>query len=76
MEGVVIMEQEKQPERETGKPVNDNGADTGKPIDPRILHIAQVIGRQLAREHVKRRPANDANQIDASGMNDAPKPTR
>ncbi len=56
------MEQEKRPEGEAGKPANDNGADTGKPIDPRILRIAQAIGRQLARERAEARyskPAND-----------------
>jgi hypothetical protein len=44
------------------RPVNDNGLGTGESIDPRILRIAEAIGRQLAREQA--RPpaaANDTN---------------
>jgi hypothetical protein len=69
------MEQEKPPQGEVGKPANDNGTDTGKPIDPRILHIAQAIGRQLARDHIKQwRAANGTNDNDVSGRNDPHKP--
>jgi hypothetical protein len=50
------MEKEKPPEREARTPANDNGCDTDKAIDPRILRIAQAIGRQLAREQVKLSP--------------------
>lgn len=55
------MDQEKRPQGDAGKPANDNGADTGKPIDPRILRIAQVIGRQLAREQASGRLRHAAN---------------
>ncbi|HUZ62107.1 MAG TPA: hypothetical protein VMU82_00175 [Acetobacteraceae bacterium] len=61
------MEQEKQPERKAGKPANDNGADTGKPIDPRILRIAQAIGRQLAREQAGGRLRHAANDNTPQG---------
>jgi hypothetical protein len=60
-EGAIIMDQEKRPEDETTNPANDNGADANKPIDPRILRIAQAIGRQLAREHAKMRYPDAAN---------------
>lgn len=55
------MEQEKRPKGEAGQPANDNGEETPKPIDPRILRIAQAIGRQLAREHARARNPNAAN---------------
>lgn len=55
------MEQEKRPQGGDKKPANDNGADTAKPIDPRILRIARAIGRQLARQHAKRLPATNDN---------------
>jgi hypothetical protein len=55
------MEQEKRPEGEARQPANDNGEETRKPIDPRVLRIAQAIGRQLAREHAKARYPNAAN---------------
>lgn len=56
------MEQEKRQEGGSEQPANDNGGEPRKPIDPRILRIAQAIGRQLAREHARARhpkPAND-----------------
>jgi len=56
------MEQEKRPGDSSHEAANDNGDDTGKPIDPRILRIAQAIGRHLAREYVRSlspKPAND-----------------
>jgi hypothetical protein len=28
---------------------NDNGSRSGEPLDPRILRIAEAVGRQLAR---------------------------
>jgi len=34
-------------------PTHDNGSQTGEPLDPRIIRIAQAIGRQLAREQAK-----------------------
>jgi hypothetical protein len=46
-----IMEKEKARGGEAGKPANDNGTDSGAPLDPRIVRIAEAIGRQLAREH-------------------------
>ena len=54
------MEQEKPPDGETTQPVNDNGKNGGKPIDPRTLSIAEAIGRKFARDYIKRtRAAND-----------------
>jgi hypothetical protein len=52
------MESEKRLEEEVREPAN---GETRKPIDPRILHIAQAIGRQLAREHARARYPNAAN---------------
>jgi hypothetical protein len=37
-------------ERKGLRPANDNGLGTGESLDPRILRIAEAIGRQLARE--------------------------
>ena len=47
-------------ERKGFCPANDNGSRTGEPLDPRILRIAEAIGRQLAREQAKS-PAAAAN---------------
>jgi hypothetical protein len=35
------------------RPANDNGSRSGQSLDPRILRIAEAIGRQLAREQAK-----------------------
>jgi len=40
-------------------PANDNGSRSGESLDPRILRIAEAIGRQLAREQA--RPPDAAN---------------
>jgi len=32
------------------RPANDNGSRSDESLDPRILRIAEAIGRQLARE--------------------------
>ncbi|MEH2528430.1 MULTISPECIES: hypothetical protein [unclassified Bradyrhizobium] len=41
-------------EEEKGlRPANDNGLGTGESLDPRILRIAEAIGRQLAREQAR-----------------------
>jgi hypothetical protein len=50
------------PEREPPRPepTNDNNGASAAPIDPRILTIARTLGRQIAREQLKRlRAAND-----------------
>jgi len=36
-------------ERQGPRPANDNGSPNGVSLDPRILRIAEAIGRQLAR---------------------------
>ena len=49
------------PEAQPPQPqaANDNGA-SAAPIDARILTIARALGRQIAREQLKRMcPAND-----------------
>lgn len=46
-------------EREAVHAANDNGSRTGEALDPRILRIAEAIGRQLARERIKPTAAND-----------------
>jgi hypothetical protein len=43
-------------------PANDNGSRTNEPLDPRILRIAEAIGRQLAREHAKPPAAANDNE--------------
>ena len=47
-------------ERKGPRPANDNGPRSGESLDPRILRIAEAIGRQLAREQA--RPPAAANE--------------
>jgi hypothetical protein len=50
------------PEREPTPPqaTNENNGASAALIDARILTIARALGRQIAREQLKRmRPAND-----------------
>ena len=52
--------------RSTDKPfetpvANDNTAVVGSPMHPRIIAIARLIGRQIAREEYERRQAEAAN---------------
>lgn len=43
---------------------NDNSGEPARRIDPRILTIARVLGRQIAREQLKKLPAaNDNNPV-------------
>jgi hypothetical protein len=49
-------------ERKGLRPANDNGSCSGESIDPRILRIAEAIGRQLAREQVKPPAAANDNE--------------
>ena len=44
------------------RPVNDNGLGTAESLDPRILRIAEAIGRQLAREQAKPPAAANDNE--------------
>lgn len=44
-------------------PANDHGVVAHEPVDPRVLRIAEAIGRLLAREHVKRRPPANDNAV-------------
>jgi hypothetical protein len=46
-------------ERQEPRPANDNGSPNSVSLDPRILRIAEAIGRQLARAQAK--PAAAAN---------------
>jgi hypothetical protein len=39
-------------------PANDNGGEAA-PLDPRLLRIAQAVGRQLARDMARPAAAND-----------------
>ena len=41
---------------------DDNGSQTGEPLDPRIVRIDQSLGRQLAREQAKLFRAGDDNE--------------
>ncbi len=47
-DGGVIMAEEHP--RESSRPANDNGPTAPSTLDPRILRIAQALGRQLARD--------------------------
>jgi len=49
-------------ERKQLCPANDNGSRTGEPLDPRILRIAEAIGRQLARARAKPSAAANDNE--------------
>ena len=53
-----MMEKESGSER---KVANDSGSPARKSLDPRILRIAEAIGRQLARQHAMGRPPHPAN---------------
>jgi hypothetical protein len=44
------------------RPANDNGLGTGQSLDPRILRIAEAIGRQLARERARPPAAANDNE--------------
>jgi hypothetical protein len=41
---------------------NDNGPQSGRPLDPRIQRIAEAIGRQLARAQGKPPTAANDNE--------------
>jgi hypothetical protein len=43
-------------------PANDNGSCSGESLDPRILRIAEAIGRQLAREQARPPAAANDNE--------------
>jgi len=49
-------------ERKGPGPANDNGSGSGQSLDPRILRIAEAIGRQLAREQAKPPAAANDNE--------------
>ena len=49
-------------ESEGLRPANDNGSCSGQSLDPRILRIAEAIGRQLAREQAKPPAAANDNE--------------
>jgi hypothetical protein len=49
-------------ERKGLRPANDNGSRSGQSLDPRILRIAEAIGRQLAREQAKPPTAANDNE--------------
>ena len=54
------MERKQRPAIEAERPANENSVGPAESLDPRVLRIAEAIGRQLARE-LDRRPsaAND-----------------
>ena len=52
----------KEEERKGPCPANDNGSHSGEPLDPRILRIAEAIGRQLARAQAKPPAAANDNE--------------
>ena len=52
----------KEEERKGPCPANDNGSHSGEPLDPRILRIAEAIGRQLARAQGKPLAAANDNE--------------
>ncbi len=44
------------------RPANDNGSRSDESLDPRILRIAEAIGRQLAREQAQPPAAANDNE--------------
>lgn len=66
-----VMEKKYRPGREAKTAVNDNGGQAADSLDPRIIRIAEAIGRKLARDHIRRmRAANDNRE---GGMDGSPK---
>ncbi len=54
------MEKEKQAGREARGATNDNDGKAAESLDPRIIRIAEAIGRKLARDYIRQmRAAND-----------------
>jgi hypothetical protein len=49
-------------ERKEPRPANDNGSRSSQSPDPRILRIAEAMGRQLAREQAKPPAAANDNE--------------
>ena len=49
-------------ERQGPCAANDNGSQSGGPLDPRIQRIAEAIGRQLARAQGKLPAAANDNE--------------
>lgn len=49
-------------ERKGVHPANDNGSPNRMSLDPRILRIAEAIGRQLARAHGNPQAAANDNK--------------
>jgi hypothetical protein len=49
-------------EKKGPRPANDNGSGSDRSPDPRILRIAEAIGRQLAREQAKPPAAANDNE--------------
>ena len=45
-------------------PANDNGGTKYQPLDPRIVCLAILIGRQLARDHAKEHHYANDNSLD------------
>jgi hypothetical protein len=44
------------------RPANDSGSRSGQSLDPRILRIAEAIGRQIAREQARPPAAANDNE--------------
>ena len=45
-------------------PANDNCGAKYQPLDPHIRVLAQIIGRQLARDHAKEHSPSNDNSLD------------
>lgn len=56
------MEREKRPGRKESGAANDYGGQAAEPLDPRIIRIAEAVGRKLARDHIRRMRAANDNQ--------------
>jgi len=52
----------KEEARQGPRPANDNGSPSGVSLDPRVLRIAEAIGRQLARAQAKLAAAANDNK--------------
>jgi hypothetical protein len=52
------------------RPANDNGPGAVAQLDPRVMRIAQALGRQLARDVARPVAANDNAMPPQSGEGD------
>ena len=60
-ESVMMENDAPEPEPPGPKAANDNNGSSAASIDARILTIARALGRQIAREQLRKTPAANDN---------------